>query len=53
MPMLYLKCKTCGIRFPSGIASDRKSFETLSLINNTHQCPKGHEHAYNKKDYSF
>lgn len=53
MPMLYLKCKTCGVKFASGIAADKKSFETLTLSNNSHQCSKGHVHSYNTKDYFF
>jgi hypothetical protein len=53
MPMLYLKCKICGTKFASGIAVDEKSYKTLSLINNSHTCPKGHVSSYNKQDYSF
>lgn len=53
MPILYLICKTCGVRFPSGITSDKKSFETISLINNSHKCPKGHIEIYEKTDYFF
>ena len=53
MPMLYLKCKTCQIEFASGIGSDKKSFETISLIGNYHVCPKGHTNQYDKKDYYF
>jgi hypothetical protein len=53
MPMLYLKCKTCGTKFASGISVDETSFKTLNLVNNSHTCPKGHTHAYNKQDYSF
>jgi len=53
MPMLYLKCKTCGAEFPSGMSFDKKSFETATLIGNYHTCPKGHTHPYDKKDYYF
>jgi len=53
MGMLFLKCKTCGVKFASGISADAKSFETLTLINNQHVCPEGHRHSYDKKDYSF
>jgi len=53
MPKLHLKCKTCGIVFESGISADRQSFETLTLVNNVHQCPKEHRNSYDKKDYFF
>jgi hypothetical protein len=53
MPMLYLKCKICGIKFASGIAADKESFRTLTLSNNSHQCPRGHLVPYDKKDYFF
>ena len=53
MPMLYIRCKTFGLRFASGINVDPKSFETLTLKNNSHRCPNGHLHSYDKKDYSF
>jgi hypothetical protein len=53
MPMLYLKCKICGIKFASGIAADEESFRTLTLSNNSHQCPRGHLVPYDKKDYFF
>ena len=49
----YLRCKTCGIEFASGISTDKKSFETMALSKNQHTCPKGHTHAYDKKDYYF
>jgi hypothetical protein len=53
MPMLYLKCKTCGIEFASGMNFDKKSFETSILKGNYHTCPKGHSNKYDKKDYYF
>jgi len=53
VPTLYLKCKTCGVEFSSGISGDKKSFETLTLRGNYHTCPKGHTHQYEKKDYYF
>jgi hypothetical protein len=51
--MLYLKCKTCGVTFPSGIAMDKESFQSAMLRKNRHTCPSGHEHEYNKEDYFF
>jgi len=53
MPMLYLKCKTCGLEFASGMNFDKKSFETSILKANYHTCPKGHSNKYDKKDYYF
>ena len=53
MPMLNLRCKICGAKFASGISADKKSFETLTLKNNRHECPKGHLRSYNKEDYFF
>lgn len=50
---LQVKCKTCGVRFYSGIAMNKRSFETCMLSGNIHQCPQGHKHAYNKEDYFF
>ena len=48
---LELKCKTCGVRFNSGIVMSRKSFRTVILKANKHECPKGHVHSYDKEDY--
>jgi len=51
---LYVKCKKCGFEFPSGIAMDKESFETSSLIGNNHSCPQcGTRGQYNKEDYFF
>lgn len=51
--MFYLICKTCGVKFASGISVDEESFKTLTLKDNRHECPKGHTHSYNKQDYFF
>ena len=53
MPVLYLKCKTCGTEFSSQINIDKTSFKTTMLRQNYHYCPKGHGHPYDKKDYYF
>ena len=55
MADLYLKCKekNCGTEFRSGIAMDKKSFETSTLTGNYHTCPKGHTYQYSKEDYFF
>jgi len=51
--MLFLKCKRCGIEFPSEMNIDKKSFETIQLIGNYHTCPKGHTEQYDKSDYFY
>jgi len=53
MKNLYLKCKTCGEKFRSGIQMDEESFKTVTLQNNYENCPKGHRDSYNKEDYFF
>lgn len=53
LPLLYLKCKTCGVTFSSGIAMGEESFRSTILKRNRHTCPKRHEHEYNKEDYFF
>jgi len=54
MPMLMLKCKSCGREFPSGLDFSKEAFETSKLENNTHQCPFcKHSDVYNKPDYYF
>lgn len=52
MPMLYLRCKACGIEFASEIGADKDSFES-NIFENPHICPKGHTHTYYTKDYYF
>ena len=53
MPSLYLKCKTCGVKFESGIVMEKRGMEAARLIYNQHTCPNGHIHTYNKKDFFF
>ena len=53
MPMLYVKCKTCDTEFASGMGFDKESFKNSKISGNYHTCPKGHTHAYDKKDYYF
>lgn len=48
---LDVKCKTCEMKFNSGIVMSRKAFKTAILKANKHQCPKGHVHSYDKEDY--
>ena len=53
MPSLYLKCKTCGVKFESGVVMEKRGFEAIKLVENQHTCPNGHIHAYSKKDYFY
>ena len=53
MPMLMLKCKTCGEVFP-GIyvpegSSDLKSAAVGGISQ--HTCSRGHTHGYAGEDY--
>jgi hypothetical protein len=52
-PMLYVKCKTCGVEFDSSIRSNKQIFKSLELRGNRHHCPNGHTNRYNKKDYYY
>jgi len=54
MPMLMLKCKTCGEVFagvyvPEGSGSDAKSFATSA--DTSHTCSRGHRNEYAYQDY--
>jgi len=53
MPSLYLKCKTCGVKFDSGIVMEKRGLESIKFVDNQHTCPKGHIHTYKKRDYFF
>jgi hypothetical protein len=54
MPMLMLKCKTCGevfpgIYIPEGSSSDFKASATNS--DSLHICSRGHKNEYLSEDY--
>lgn len=54
MPMLMLKCKTCGEVFPGlyvpeGSTADFKS--TATKNNPLHTCSRGHVNEYAVQDY--
>ncbi|TLY10091.1 MAG: hypothetical protein E6K85_04525 [Thaumarchaeota archaeon] len=54
MPMLMLKCKTCGevfpgIYVPEGSDSDIKSAATS--VDTLHTCSRGHNNEYAMADY--
>ena len=48
MSMLYIKCKTCGVEFPSGI---RVNQTPIHLEKKTHYCINGHANDYDQEDY--
>ena len=54
MPMLMLKCKTCGQNFPGiytteGLSSVTKMSKETYNIN--HTCLRGHTNEYKFEDY--
>jgi serine acetyltransferase len=51
--MLYVRCKTCGLEFWSGIRCKKNIFAVLDLYGNQHPCPNGHKNRYDKKDYYY
>ena len=53
MPMLMLKCKTCGIIFSSVYTSDMKEFtkKSKSNSNGIHSCSRGHSNEYSLENY--
>jgi hypothetical protein len=49
-----VRCKNCGLRFPSFMQINEVAFETVTPVNNSEQCPGCTEMlAYSKKDYFF
>ena len=54
MPMLMIKCKTCGEVFPGlYVAEDSNQELRASAINadNSHKCSRGHYNEYVLEDY--
>lgn len=54
MPMLMLKCKTCGEVFagvyvPEGSGTDARS--AAMATDTAHTCSRGHKNVYSKEDY--
>ena len=49
MSKLFVKCKTCGIWFNTGLES--ANLHGLNDEGRVHKCPLGHEHKYSKADY--
>lgn len=51
MGMVMIKCPKTGKPLPTGIAMDKKSFESSSMSNNSVGCPHcGESHVWNKRD---
>ncbi|MGH6890181.1 MAG: hypothetical protein ACREHF_13470 [Rhizomicrobium sp.] len=51
MPMVMIKCPKTGKEVPTGIAMDKKSFESSEMANNKLHCPHCKEmHVWNKAD---
>ena len=49
-----IKCKACGEVHSSAIQVDQMRFQTVTLTNNSEDCPKCHAMStYNKEDYFF
>ena len=54
MPMLMLKCKTCGEVFPGIYVPEESSDDFKSATTNAdslHMCSRGHENEYATLDY--
>ena len=55
MPMLMLKCKTCGQIFPGLYVPDDRSNSTETTNTSTdslYTCSRGHQNKYNVADYT-
>jgi hypothetical protein len=55
MPMLMLKCKTCGQVFPGLYVPEGSTDSYKSANTNTdtlYTCSRGHENKYNSTDYT-
>jgi hypothetical protein len=54
MPMLMLKCKTCGEVFPGIYLAEDKKEDLVSKLTKSdipHLCSRGHENKYAPEDY--
>jgi hypothetical protein len=53
MPMLMLKCKTCGVIFSAVYIPDMDEFKSKSndAPNLMHVCSRGHSNQYLKENY--
>jgi endogenous inhibitor of DNA gyrase (YacG/DUF329 family) len=39
MPMLKVKCKSCGAMIPTGLDLDHEAFKDLTFTDRTVECP--------------
>jgi hypothetical protein len=54
MPMLMLKCKTCGEVFPGIYLAEDMKEDLVSKLTKSdipHLCSRGHENKYAPEDY--
>jgi hypothetical protein len=52
MPMLMLKCKSCGEIFPGVYVNEEKNDTSMiKNLNMTHTCSRGHKNDYVSADY--
>ena len=54
MPMLMIKCKTCGEVFPGLYVPEGSNIEFKTLATNaetSHVCSRGHKNEYVMEDY--
>jgi hypothetical protein len=54
MPMLMLKCKTCGEVFPGLYVPERSSNDfkaTSTNVDTSHTCSRKHTNEYDTIDY--
>ena len=54
MPMLMLKCKTCGVVFPGIYVAEGNdiTFKAAATTGSiTHTCSRGHDNQYVTEDY--
>jgi len=53
LPKLYVKCKTCGEEFDSGLSIPKSVLDKVELSNTMHRCSKNHENHYDKPDHYY
>lgn len=54
MPMLMLKCRTCGLVFPGHYVPEGSNAEFkagAAKEDSLHSCSNGHEHEYAAEEY--
>ncbi len=52
-PKLYVKCKTCGEEFESGLSIPKAVFYKVPITYALHRCSKNHENHYEKEDHYY